>query len=164
MNKVFKVIWNHATQTWVAVSEFSKAKGKTKSKTLTTISLAVGSALVSGNSLAATATLTPIRMGASSTAGIAITNNNINSVTTGTEDPNIAPKHVIVIGDQSNHAYDETIMIGYRFTAFGYKGNAGANGMAGDTIVGNRVRVGGGANGTHLALFLVMVHRLRDPL
>ena len=147
MNKVFKVIWNHATQTWVAVSEFSKAKGKTKSKTLTTISLAVGSALVSGNSLAATATLTPIKMGASSTAGIAITNNNINSVTTGTEDPNIAPKHVIVIGDQSNHAYDETIMIGYRFNAFGYKGNAGANGQAGDTLVGNRIRIGGGANG-----------------
>ena len=147
MNKVFKVIWNHATQTWVAVSEFSKAKGKTKSKTLTTISLAVGSVLVSGNSLAATAILNPIKMDASSTAGIAITNNSITSVTTGTEDPKIAPKHVIVIGDQSNHAYDETIMIGYRFTAFGYKGNAGANGMAGDTLVGNRIRVGGGANG-----------------
>ena len=147
MNKVFKVIWNHATQTWVAVSEFSKAKGKTKSKTLTTISLAVGSVLVSGNSLAATADLTPIKTDASTTAGIAITNNGINKVIAGSEDPNIAPKHVIVIGDQSNHAYDETIMIGYRFTAFGYKRNAGANGMAGDTLIGNRIRVGGGANG-----------------
>ena len=147
MNKVFKVIWNHATQTWVAVSEFSKAKGKTKSKTLTTISLAVGSALVSGNSLAATADLIPIKTGASTTAGIAITNSDINKVIAGSEDPTVKPKHVIVIGDQSNHAYDETIMIGYRFTAFGYKGNAGANGMAGDTLIGNRIRVGGGANG-----------------
>ena len=32
MNKVFKVIWNHATQTWTAVSELGHAKGKTKSK------------------------------------------------------------------------------------------------------------------------------------
>ncbi|MDQ6575734.1 MAG: ESPR domain-containing protein, partial [Haemophilus parahaemolyticus] len=78
MNKVFKVIWNHATQTWVAVSEFSKAKGKTKSKTLTTISLAVGSVLVSGNSLAATAEITPLKV--SSSAGIAITNSSIDKV------------------------------------------------------------------------------------
>lgn len=167
MNKVFRVIWNHATQTWVAVSELAKAKGKSKGKTksltkLTPISLAVGMALA-GDALAATADITPLKV--SSPAGIAITNDGINKVIAGTEDPNIAPKHVIVIGDQSNHAYDETIMIGYRFTAFGYKGNAGANGMAGDTIVGNRVRVGEELTGrTHLALFLVMVHRLRDPL
>lgn len=31
MNKIFKVIWNHATQSWVAVSELQKAKGKVKS-------------------------------------------------------------------------------------------------------------------------------------
>ena len=145
MNKVFKVIWNHATQTWVAVSEFSKAKGKTKSKTLTTISLAVGSALVSGNSLAATADITPLKV--FSSAGIAITNNGINNVLAGSDDPTIPPKNVIVIGDQSTHAYDETIMIGYRFSAYQYFGNAGANGKAGDTLVGNRIRIGGGANG-----------------
>ncbi|AHG87370.1 Autotransporter adhesin [Bibersteinia trehalosi USDA-ARS-USMARC-190] len=34
MNKVFKVVWNAATQTWVAVSELQRAKGKTKSKSL----------------------------------------------------------------------------------------------------------------------------------
>ncbi|EIJ70264.1 hypothetical protein E5Q53_02875 [Haemophilus parahaemolyticus] len=145
MNKVFKVIWNHATQTWVAVSEFSKAKGKTKSKTLTTISLAVGSALVSGNSLAATATLTPIKVAASSTAGIAITNDNIASVTAQAEG-SAAPKNVIVIGDHKTRSYDGSIMIGYDFTAFGYTSSAGQNGMAGDTIVGNHVRVGGGAS------------------
>ena len=145
MNKVFKVIWNHATQTWVAVSEFSKAKGKTKSKTLTTISLAVGSVLVSGNSLAAVATLTPIKVDASSTAGIAITNNNIPSVTAQAEG-NAVPKNVIVIGDHKTRSYDGSIMIGYDFTAFGYTSSAGQNGMAGDTIVGNHVRVGGGAS------------------
>ena len=145
MNKVFKVIWNHATQTWTAVSEFSKAKGKTKSKTLTTISLAVGSVLVSGNSLAATAEITSLK--SISPEGIAITNSSIDKVTAGSDDPMVKPKHVIVIGDQSTHAYDETIMIGYRFSAYQYFGNAGANGKAGDTLVGNRIRIGGGANG-----------------
>ncbi|MDY4478832.1 MAG: ESPR domain-containing protein [[Pasteurella] aerogenes] len=31
MNNIFKTIWNHATQSWVATSELSRAKGKTKS-------------------------------------------------------------------------------------------------------------------------------------
>lgn len=53
MNKVFKVIWNHATQSWVAVSELTSAKGKTKSKKLTALSVAVGSALVGTQALAA---------------------------------------------------------------------------------------------------------------
>ena len=145
MNKVFRVIWNHATQAWVAVSELAKAKGKTKSLTkLTPISLMVGMALA-GNALAATADIIPLKV--SSTAGIAITNDGISNVVAGSEDPNIEPKHVIVIGDQSKHAYDETIMIGYKFSAYNYFGNAGANGMAGDTLVGNRIRIGGGASG-----------------
>ena len=149
MNKVFRVIWNHATQTWVAVSELAKAKGKSKGKTksltkLTPISVMVGMALA-GNALAATANITPLKV--SSPAGIAITNDGISKVIAGSDDPNIEPKHVIVIGDQSNHAYDETIMIGYKFSAYQYFGNAGANGKAGDTLVGNRIRIGGGANG-----------------
>ena len=149
MNKVFRVIWNHATQTWVAVSELAKAKGKSKGKTksltkLTPISLAVGMALA-GDALAATADITPLKV--SSPEGIAITNSSIDKVIAGSEDPTVKPKHVIVIGDQSTHAYDETIMIGYKFSAYRYFGNAGANGMAGDTLVGNRIRIGGGANG-----------------
>lgn len=31
MNKIFKVIWHHATQSWVVTSELSKAHGKTAS-------------------------------------------------------------------------------------------------------------------------------------
>ncbi|OOS25935.1 ESPR-type extended signal peptide-containing protein [Moraxella pluranimalium] len=64
MNKVYKVIWNHATQTWVAVSEIAQAKGKTSSKTdkraklskaAAVVSLAVaGSAVISGQAYAAT--------------------------------------------------------------------------------------------------------------
>ena len=31
MNQIFRVIWNHATQSWIAVSELTKAHKKTKS-------------------------------------------------------------------------------------------------------------------------------------
>ncbi|EER46280.1 autotransporter adhesin, partial [Actinobacillus minor NM305] len=33
MNKIFRVIWNHATQTWTAVSELAKCHGKVSSQT-----------------------------------------------------------------------------------------------------------------------------------
>ena len=30
MNKIFRIVWNQATQAWVAVSELTKAHKKTK--------------------------------------------------------------------------------------------------------------------------------------
>ncbi|BFU60275.1 ESPR-type extended signal peptide-containing protein [Rodentibacter abscessus] len=61
MNKIFKVIWNHATQTWVAVSELNRAKGKTRSKTsklpvLSTIAISIataGGTVIGGEAFAA---------------------------------------------------------------------------------------------------------------
>ena len=47
MNKVFKVIWNHATQTWTAVSELGHAKGKTKSKKIVKLTALAGAVLTS---------------------------------------------------------------------------------------------------------------------
>ena len=41
MNNIFKVIWNHATQTWTAVGELAFAKGKSKSVKLAAISTAL---------------------------------------------------------------------------------------------------------------------------
>ncbi len=35
MNKIFRVIWNHATNSWTVVSELSHIKGKAKSSSLT---------------------------------------------------------------------------------------------------------------------------------
>ena len=57
MNKIFRVIWNHATQSWVAVSELASAKGKTKSKTiskLVAVSLVTCSSLMAEHAMAAT--------------------------------------------------------------------------------------------------------------
>ena len=41
MNKIFKVIWNHTTQTWTAVDELASVKGKSKSVKLAAISTAL---------------------------------------------------------------------------------------------------------------------------
>lgn len=49
MNNIFKVIWNHATQTWTAVGELASAKGKSKSIKLTAISAALLIAAGSAN-------------------------------------------------------------------------------------------------------------------
>ncbi len=55
MNNIFKTIWNHATQSWVATSELSRAKGKTKSATVakTAIATALAGMMVTGGAQAA---------------------------------------------------------------------------------------------------------------
>ena len=148
MNKVFKVIWNHATQSWVAVSELASAKGKTKSKTstLTALSVVVGSAMVAGSALAAvstTMTSTPINQQAGAT--ISGTKTGVFHLANGTttvvkSDGSAAPTNVIVIGNRNDNVFDNQVLIGYNITSIAY-------GKAGDTVVGNRVQVGGGSNG-----------------
>ena len=138
MNKVFKVIWNHATQSWVAVSELTSAKGKTKSKKLTALSVAVGSALVGTPALAA----------------VYVNNQEITAsgsgsrifITTGTNDQMAAQL------DQSNPRYDYSIRIGDGgkpstrggdiLIGYGHKNLS--SGEAGDTIIGHRANIGGG--------------------
>ncbi|OOF65343.1 YadA-like family protein [Rodentibacter pneumotropicus] len=51
MNKIFRVIWNHATQSWIAVSELSKTKGKSKSSSGKKISLLAISLTTAGATL-----------------------------------------------------------------------------------------------------------------
>lgn len=53
MNKVFKVIWNATSQSWVAVSELGKSRTKTKSIKLAPAAIATAVALASGVASAA---------------------------------------------------------------------------------------------------------------
>ena len=138
MNKVFKVIWNHATQSWVAVSELTSAKGKTKSKKLTALSVAVGSALVGTQALAA----------------VYVNNQEITAsgsgsrifITTGTN------KDMPGLLDGSQPQYDYSIRIGDggRPTTrggdilIGYGHRNLSSGEGGDTIIGHRANIGGG--------------------
>ena len=137
MNKIFRVIWNHATQSWVAVSELASAKGKTKSKTmskLAALSLVAGTAL-SMDAMAASSTITAV----SKTDGnLAILTNNqasIDAHSTGAT----TPKNVIYIGNGRVPG-----AIGDEFVAIGNDMNGNSAGNAGDTLIGNRVRSGGG--------------------
>ena len=137
MNQIFRVIWNHATQSWVAVSELTSAKGKTKSKTiskLAALSLVAGTAL-SMDAMAASSTITAV---SKTNGNLAILTNNQNSITANTTGE-VTPKNVIYIGNGKVPA-----AIGDEFVAIGNDMNGNSGGRAGDTLIGNRVRSGGG--------------------
>ena len=140
MNKIFRVIWNHATQSWVAVSELTSAKGKTKSKTmskLAALSLVAGTAL-SMDAIAASSTITAV---SKTNGNLAILTNNQDSIdahATVPTDPT-TPKNVIYIGNGRVPS-----AIGDEFVAIGNDMTGNSGGRAGDTLIGNRVRSGGG--------------------
>ena len=137
MNKIFRVIWNHVTQSWVAVSELTSAKGKTKSKTiskLAALSLVAGTAL-SMDAMAASSTITAV---SKTNGNLAILTNNQASIDAHSADAT-TPKNVIYIGNGRVPA-----AIGDEFVAIGNDMNGNSAGRAGDTLIGNRVRSGGG--------------------
>ena len=115
MNKVFKVIWNHATQSWVAVSELTSAKGKTKSKTnkVAAVSLAVSSALWATSSDAA------VLVSGTGTSVVLVADNVQSAV-------NTRSNKSITIGSKSS---DDTVNVGGTGTGnFGISIGAGAQG------------------------------------
>ena len=137
MNKIFRVVWSHAAQSWVAVSELTSAKGKTKSKTiskLAALSLVAGTAL-SMDAMAASSTITAV---SKTNGNLAILTNNQNSITAKTTGE-VTPKNVIYIGNGRVPA-----AIGDEFVAIGNDMTGNSGGRAGDTLIGNRVRSGGG--------------------
>ena len=137
MNQIFRVIWNHATQSWVAVSELASAKGKTKSKTiskLAALSLIAGTAL-SMDAIAASSTITAV---SKTNGNLAILTNNQDSFTAQTTGE-VIPKNVIYIGNGKVPS-----AIGDEYVAIGNDMNGNSGGRAGDTLIGNRVRSGGG--------------------
>ncbi|WGE70141.1 ESPR-type extended signal peptide-containing protein [Actinobacillus equuli subsp. haemolyticus] len=75
MNKIFKVIWNHTTQTFVVTSELSKAKGKSSSstdeRTNTKNLLALGTlgSVVLGSALIPTIAEAAVAIGSANIAG-----------------------------------------------------------------------------------------------
>ena len=137
MNKIFRVVWSHAAQSWVAVSELASAKGKTKSKTiskLAALSLVAGTAL-SMDAMAASSTIKAV---SKTNGNLAILTNNQASINAQSTDAT-TPKNVIYIGNGKVPA-----AIGDEFVAIGNDMNGNSGGRAGDTLIGNRVRSGGG--------------------
>ena len=92
--------------------------------------------------------------------GIAHLANGVSGVSVSTDSTVSAPKNIIVIGDKNSHVYDQQILIGFNTSSAG-KTNGIANGKAGDTIIGNRITLGGGVMvRTHLVQRLVLVRKL----
>ena len=133
MNKIFRVIWNHATQSWVAVSELASAKGKTKSKTiskLAALSLVTCSPLMAEHVMARTFI-------------------NQTEVSTKIADP---VKQIAILQGSSQPAASSngTILISNNplvrdgSIKIGFDIGDSSTGNAGDTIIGNYVKTGGG--------------------
>ncbi|WGE47499.1 YadA-like family protein [Actinobacillus equuli] len=74
MNKIFKVIWNHTTQTFVVTSELSKSKAKSSStdervNTKNLLALSALGSVVLGSALIPTMAEAAVAIGSASTAG-----------------------------------------------------------------------------------------------
>ena len=148
MNKVFKVIWNHATQTWTAVSELGHAKGKTKSKKIVKLTALAGAVLsVVGTAQAA------VEVGSSSITiksdkpAADHTTKGINNINIGTgantyrnEGNNVVSHDAIAIGTNATGTGDKAVAIGNTANATKENSVALGNGaVASDT---NAVAIG----------------------
>ena len=126
MNKTFKVIWNHSTQTWTAVSELAGTRKKSKSIKLTAISAAL--LMACGTAQAATHT--------AADSLIAISDNSAASTT------------AIPAGEQAKATGKDSIAVGKKAAA-GKNGNvegATAIGHGANAETNNSLAIGSGAN------------------
>ena len=160
MNKVFKVIWNHATQSFVAVSELTKAHKKVKSSQdkrlsistiLKTSLLATVTIIGAGNAIAA------IPEGTAETDGIAIgTSSSASrwSVAVGTRAKVTGGITGVAIGQDATARPNYAIAIGANSTTGGIGqsiaiGGAGAAGNGASALGDQSIAIGGNtkANG-----------------
>ena len=115
MNNIFKVIWNHSTQTWTAVGELASAKGKSKSIKLAAISTALLGSVSGVQAATATATAADklIAMSVELPAGETTTPQTLEAKATG--------KNSIAIGVKAeagaNANIERTIALGYEAQA-----------------------------------------------
>ena len=116
MNNIFKVIWNHATQTWTAVGELASAKGKSKSIKLAAISTALLGSVSGVQAATYTEAGSLISMSADLAAGT-------TAIPTG-EQAKATGKDSIAVGKKAVAGKIGNIE---RATAIGYEANAESN-------------------------------------
>ena len=116
MNKTFKVIWNHSTQTWTAVSELAGTRKKSKSIKLTAISAALLMACGTAQAATHTAADSLIAISADSAAGT-------TDIPAG-EQAKATGKDSIAVGKKAVAGKIGNIE---RATAIGYEANAESN-------------------------------------
>ncbi len=126
MNNIFKVIWNHATQTWTAVGELASAKGKSKSIKLAAISTALLGSISGVQAATYTEAGSLISMSADLAAGTT----------------------AIPAGEQAKATGKDSIAVGKKATA-GENGNvegATAIGHGANAETNDSLAIGSGAN------------------
>ena len=161
MNRIYKTIWNVATQSWTVAGELASAKGKSASKTVSTLAaLSVASVLGVSSAMAADNELPKLTSVEETPATnivtkdgrtiIIINNDSKNSVTTETNREDGKPKHIIVVGSQNKQVYDGQILIGYEINspAEVYGKNGKSAGKAGDVAIGHHITLGGSDGST----------------
>ena len=116
MNNIFKVVWNHATQTWTAVGELASAKGKSKSIKLAAISTALLGSVSGVQAATTTAADKLIAMSVELPAGATTTPQTLEAKATG--------KDSIAIGVKAEAGANSSIE---RTIALGYEAQAGTN-------------------------------------
>ena len=146
MNRIYKTIWNAATQSWTVAGELASAKGKSASKTVSTLAaLSIASVLGVSSAMAAATTVTDNFANNDKTnddkAKTIIVINNGKPVEV--ESDNGKPTNIIVIGSQDKNIYDEQILIGNKINSPFYPEHGISAGKAGDVAIGNRITLGG---------------------
>ncbi|MDO4893985.1 ESPR-type extended signal peptide-containing protein, partial [Moraxella sp.] len=140
MNKFYRVVFNHATQTWTAVAEYAKAKGKTKSIKVATIATAIAAASA-GVGTAQAAKIDGRMLGRQvADKVIYISDNNAQPNTEHLGRVDNPEGKSIFIGNSSYHGgilREGNIVIGYDT-------NNRATGNGGDIAIGNNISLGGG--------------------
>ncbi|WP_308019050.1 YadA-like family protein [Neisseria cinerea] len=101
MNKTFKVIWNHSTQTWTAVSELAGTRKKSKSIKLTAISAAL--LMACGTAQAATHTAAD---------DLVAINNAATATVPADEKPQVLGSNAIAAGRKAKAETPNSVAIG----------------------------------------------------
>ncbi|MGQ0286106.1 ESPR-type extended signal peptide-containing protein [Pasteurellaceae bacterium 22721_9_1] len=144
MNKVFRVIWNKSTQSWMAVSEL--ARGRVKSSSSNTVDLAKITAVLSLGTLA----LTPLSAEAARQLAIVGAQNVYIETNAGTETDTNKKQNILIgetakvaqtsIGSSqskySNAYADKNVVIGYDATSAGQR----------NVVLGNNASTFGGVS------------------
>ncbi|WGE34432.1 YadA-like family protein [Actinobacillus genomosp. 1] len=120
MNKIFKVIWSHATQTFVVVSELTRSKSKAKASVSDVKKNGISSLITSGFKLSAISALLISSISVAE-AAVSIGSTNGNSMQQGSANNNNG-QNAIVIGDNAGNQRPN-----------GYIGEPSPTGDVGDT-------------------------------
>ncbi|MCK3657427.1 hypothetical protein A4G18_01490 [Pasteurellaceae bacterium Pebbles2] len=147
MNKIFKIIWNHATQSFVAVSELAKANGKSST---TDERGTISNVSAKGFALSAVAAASLLALSQQASAAVAITATGANTVTA-----TAGTNNNIIIGNAtaSGSSTRQGIAIGQ---------NAMANSTAGGIAIGENSTTGNGQGNTVIGRGAVVLDGLNQ--